>query len=363
MCNDRPLVTFIVPAYNVEKYIGDCLDSLLHQTVMRHKVIIVNDGSTDSTGLIAKEYAEKNPEHFCYYEQENCGLGAARNKGLSMVETPYVTFLDSDDWQDCHFMERVISELEKHDEMVDIIFTLPWVYDSLTHQIQSWSDKVTLERLFYPEGGYETVASSVIAKDNPEWVTMYAMEASACRRVFRTKFLKGIGFCFPEQTKWEDVYPHFYAIHFAKNCVALKSSGFFYRINIANQITSGGGASRLDIAPVFSQILETAIKENWSEREIAYIIKTFRSFTNWTIQVTNVDYAVPVLRSLHVAYCGIPKHYLKVYQQMFRMGRKDALVILLLRSPFYGLLKDYRVRSAGVHFVSKLKRLKSIIRR
>lgn len=363
MCNDNALVTVVVPAYNVGKYIGECLDSLLHQTVTDHKVIVVNDGSTDETGKIAKKYADAYPDMFCYVEQRNKGLGAARNAGMKLVDTKYVTFLDSDDWLDCHFVECVVRELEKHDEMADIIFTLPWVYDSLTHQVQNWADKVTLEQMFYPEGGYESVGSAVVTKDNPSWMRMYLLEASACRRVFRTHFLKEIRYQFIENTKWEDVWPHFHAIHCAKRCIAVKSSGFVYRVNIANQITSGGGASRLDVAPVFAQILETAIKESWSKAEIAYIIRTFRSFTDWSIQVTNTDYIVPVLKSLHTAYCSIPKHCLKIYRQMFHMGGKDAIMIHLLRSPFYGLLKDYRMRMAGIRLFSKLKRLKAIVRR
>lgn len=363
MCNENALVTVVVPAYNVEKYIGECLDSLLHQTVTAHKVIVVNDGSTDETGKIAKKYADAYPNMICYVEQENKGLGAARNAGMKLVDTKYVTFLDSDDWLDCHFVECVVRELEKHDEMADIVFTLPWVYDSLTHQVQNWADKVTLEQLFYPGGGYESVGSAVVTKDTPNWMRMYLLEASACRRIFRTHFLKEIRYQFIENTKWEDVWPHFHAIHCAKRCIAVKSSGFVYRVNIANQITSGGGASRLDVAPVFAQILETAIKENWANAEIAYIIRTFRSFTDWSIQVTNTDYIVPVLKSLHTAYCNIPKHCLKIYRQMFHMGGKDAIMIHLLRSPFYGLLKDYRMRTAGIRLFSKLKHLKAIVRR
>lgn len=363
MRNENALVTFIVPAYNAEKYIGECLDSLLYQTVKDHKVIVVNDGSKDSTGLIARKYADRYPEMFHYCEQENQGQGTARNVALKLVETQYVTFLDCDDWQDCHFVERLVDEIKNHDEAADIIFTLPWVYNAVTHEKSDWRDKMVFEYLFYPEGGRENVPSRVVTPNDPTWFSLYKLEVSPCRRVFRSQFLKDIHYQFVEGMKWEDALPHFQSLHFAKRCIGLRSSGFVYRTNNSTQTTSGGGVSRMDIAPVFSQILETATQENWSTKEIAYIIRTFRSFTDWTIQVTNMDYIVPVLKSLHAAYRDIPKRCLKAYRNTFHMGGKDTIMIQLLRSPFYGLLKDYRTRNAGMRFVAKLKRLKAMIRR
>ena len=96
MYSKKPLLTVVVPVYNVEKFLGNCLDSLLNQTVADHKIIVVNDGSKDTSGEIAKAYAEKYPEMIHYIEQTNKGLGAARNTGLALAETEYVAFLDSE---------------------------------------------------------------------------------------------------------------------------------------------------------------------------------------------------------------------------------------------------------------------------
>lgn len=78
MNKSSPMLTVVVPAYNVEKYLEECLDSLLNQTEMDHKIIIINDGSKDLTGEIAKWYAEKYKDLIFYVEQENQGLGATR---------------------------------------------------------------------------------------------------------------------------------------------------------------------------------------------------------------------------------------------------------------------------------------------
>ena len=93
----KPLLTFIVPAYNVDKYLAECLDSLLNQTVKDHQVIIVNDGSADHTKEIAQRYAALYPEMIRYVEQENQGLSEARNTGLQYAHGKYIAFLDGDD--------------------------------------------------------------------------------------------------------------------------------------------------------------------------------------------------------------------------------------------------------------------------
>ena len=96
-CEEK-LLTIIVPIYNVELYLEQCLNSLVNQTVTNFKVILVDDGSKDGSGIIAKRYAEKYPEMFRYLFKKNAGLGAARNTGMEYCDTEYVEFLDSDDW-------------------------------------------------------------------------------------------------------------------------------------------------------------------------------------------------------------------------------------------------------------------------
>ena len=90
-------VSVVVPIYNVEPYLEDCLVSLEKQTFKNIEVILVNDGSPDKSGEIAKRYADKN-SNFTLIERENGRLSAARNEGIEKAVGKYIYFLDSDDY-------------------------------------------------------------------------------------------------------------------------------------------------------------------------------------------------------------------------------------------------------------------------
>lgn len=90
-------ITVIVPVYNVQKYLRQCLDSLYQQVRPDYEVILVNDGSTDESPAICREYQQKYPNTIVV-DQENAGLSAARNAGIKIAKGNYIYFLDSDDW-------------------------------------------------------------------------------------------------------------------------------------------------------------------------------------------------------------------------------------------------------------------------
>ncbi|PSU68072.1 glycosyl transferase family 2, partial [Photobacterium phosphoreum] len=93
----KPLVSIIVPVYNVEEYLPECLDSLCSQTLKNIEVIIVNDGSTDNSSNIINKYVVEN-SNFSVISQVNAGLSSARNTGLQSATGDFIAFLDSDDW-------------------------------------------------------------------------------------------------------------------------------------------------------------------------------------------------------------------------------------------------------------------------
>ncbi len=98
----------IVPVYNVEKYIRQCLDSLVHQTFEDFEIIVVDDGSTDSSGVICDEYVQQY-DFLHVIHQNNQGLSGARNRGLSEAKGEWLSFVDSDDWIKTDMLERLFS--------------------------------------------------------------------------------------------------------------------------------------------------------------------------------------------------------------------------------------------------------------
>ncbi|MFM0599723.1 glycosyltransferase [Streptococcus suis] len=100
------LISVIVPVYNVENYLHECLDSILNQTYQNLEIILVNDGSTDSSGKICDDYAAKDGR-IKVIHQENGGLSDARNKGLDAMTGQFVTFVDSDDYLGNHCIETL----------------------------------------------------------------------------------------------------------------------------------------------------------------------------------------------------------------------------------------------------------------
>lgn len=112
-------VSVIVPVYNVEKYLEKCIDSIVRQTYSDIEILLVDDGSTDSSGDICDKYA-KQYDTIKVIHQDNMGLCGARNTGLELCTGNYVSFIDSDDFIDERFIETLYNESKKYN--LDISF-------------------------------------------------------------------------------------------------------------------------------------------------------------------------------------------------------------------------------------------------
>lgn len=106
----QPLVSVIVPVYNMEKYLARCLDSIVGQTYKNLEILLINDGSTDRSGEICRQYAQTDPR-ICLFEQENQGLSAARNTGLDHMRGQYIVFVDSDDYVSPYLVEILLDKM------------------------------------------------------------------------------------------------------------------------------------------------------------------------------------------------------------------------------------------------------------
>ena len=105
-------ISIIIPVYNVENYIDECLKSVVNQTYKNIQIIIVNDGSTDNSGIICDQWAEVD-SRISVYHKKNGGLSSARNVGLAEVSGGYIVFVDSDDVLDLDFCSIMLSALNE----------------------------------------------------------------------------------------------------------------------------------------------------------------------------------------------------------------------------------------------------------
>lgn len=106
----QELISIIVPIFNTEKYLHQCLDSILSQSYGNFECLLINDGSTDASASICREYVAKDAR-FRYFEKENGGVSSARNLGIERLEGAYVTFIDSDDWVEFDYLEVLYSAI------------------------------------------------------------------------------------------------------------------------------------------------------------------------------------------------------------------------------------------------------------
>ena len=120
-------ISVIIPVYNVEKYLRQCLDSVINQTYKDLEIICVEDCSTDNSPQILQEYAQKDERIKILYNEKNSKLGPTRNNGLKVATGEYIHFLDSDDWLEPDAYEILVNHLSKCGQ-VDILHFCGEIY-------------------------------------------------------------------------------------------------------------------------------------------------------------------------------------------------------------------------------------------
>ena len=143
-------VSVIVPVYNTEKYLGECLDSIVNQTLGDIEIIIINDGSTDSSQAIIDKYQKQYPLMIKAYQQENKGLSATRNIALQHACGKYVAYIDADDymregiellWKDYSGYPEYPQRYESFNHQVSILDLLFNTGDDAPYYIWGWREK------------------------------------------------------------------------------------------------------------------------------------------------------------------------------------------------------------------------------
>lgn len=225
------LVSVIVPVYNVEKYLRQCLDSLLEQTYKNIEVVMVDDGSKDSSGKICDEYAKKY-ENFYAVHKENAGLGMARNTGFEHINGEYVTFLDSDDYLENDCIEILYNTLLK--QQVDMckggfkrVIDSGEVISKREYQNELFKgDCAKIELL------PRMIGSSPSRHDS--------VEMCVCGAIYKTSLIKKYNLQFPSERELisEDLVFNIDYMQHADGACTIEKMGYNYRVNLKSLSTS-----------------------------------------------------------------------------------------------------------------------------
>ncbi len=124
----NPTFSIIVPVYNVEQYLEECIESILVQTYKDFELLLIDDGSTDSSWDICDRYSANDARIKAIHKQ-NAGVSVARNDGIEKAKGTYITFIDSDDWIESNYLERILAEIEDYDIL---FFGCTWHYEDGT---------------------------------------------------------------------------------------------------------------------------------------------------------------------------------------------------------------------------------------
>ena len=239
-------VSVIIPVYNVEKYLKECLDSVVNQTFEDIEIICVNDGSSDSSLSILEQYACQD-DRIIIFSQENKGLGASRNVGLNIAKGKYVLFVDSDDYLELNALKELY-DISEEKSLDVLIFKLINFYDETKesfcetyHEMPYFNNHVK-DICF----NYEDISDFVIDVD----VTAYT-------KFFKKDFISD--FRFNEHLIFEDNLFTMQYIFKAKRMYFYDSHLYHRRIR-ENSIITNKSKNYADVIPIFNLIIEK-IKE------------------------------------------------------------------------------------------------------
>lgn len=218
----QPKVSIIIPAFNVEKYLVQCLDSVINQTIKDIEIICVDDGSTDSTGIILDHYKLLD-DRIVVIHRENGGLSIARNTGIEVAKGEYLGFVDSDDFVDVEMFELLYNSAKQHDS--DVVITNLHLYMNKTKEILPYRDIVQL--FHYERDG------KFYAKQNPGVVKLIGVWDKLYRRDFIEKYkLRN-----PEKRIYEDALFTYQSLILAENISVVSQPLYYYRKDVGNAIT------------------------------------------------------------------------------------------------------------------------------
>ena len=229
------IISIIVPIYNVEKYLEECLESILNQTYTNIEVILVNDGSTDKSKEICERFCQQD-SRFKLVTQANQGVSIARNSGVRESIGEYIMFVDSDDVVKENIVEVLFSYMKEDVDIVECILT---------------QNKEELQKNKPIQIIFEGNSTAAIIK----CIALKEVNYSPCAKLYRREIIEKVPFL--EGVIYEDVYT---GINFFKNIrkmLVVDLTGYYYRFSSNSIMTTSFNEKNLDIFKVGNQLIES----------------------------------------------------------------------------------------------------------
>ncbi len=225
-------LSIIIPFYNVEKYIAQCLDSVFNQDIPEEEfeVICVNDVSPDNSRDIVREYQRKHANLILIEHDINKKLGGARNTGIRAAKGKYILFLDSDDMLKPNSLKQLVEEMDMYDD--------DYIHFNF---INLFEDGSFGQELFFNYGTQQTAGSELFFCETIPW----QQQISACRRIYRKDFLLSNNLFFVEDIMYEDNDFSMRVAAAANKCRHLDVSPYLYRQNQESVTKASVSPSRL----------------------------------------------------------------------------------------------------------------------
>jgi glycosyltransferase involved in cell wall biosynthesis len=223
---NEPIFSIIVPVYNVEQYIAECLESLTHQTFGDYEIILVIDGSTDDSAGICIRYANEY-KRITLIEQENRGLSVARNAGIMAAKGAYILFVDGDDFVSRDICKSVHEIIKTYD--VDLV-----IFDCFRVD-----DK--FNQLFIVRSNYIDDADKNRLLDKTEHLRIFVrafMHVAAWRRCYKSSIFKELGAFFPEGRIYEEIINTTKISAMVNNVFIMKDAPLYYYRRRAGSIVN-----------------------------------------------------------------------------------------------------------------------------
>ena len=270
-------VSFIVPVYNVESYLSQCMESIFIQTVKDIEIICVDDGSTDRSGVMLDEYARID-QRVKVIHQNNQGLARARNVALKVASGEYIAFVDADDYIAPSMLEKTIVEADK--TKADIVLFANSSFDNITGEITPapWSLRV------------KQIPTKPFSRKDCSDTLMMVTQAPCWTKLYRRNFLQEHELEFQVIPYAEDVVFTMLALGLAERISYVNEALFFYRSKRPGSLTSFADSRQLEVFRAYEKLYDELNRRGlFVELEYTFVQYVLNS-VNWYLNgVRNRD--------------------------------------------------------------------------